>query len=117
MALKSLYTALVYAAVAAMFVFGLGPLLWDAWQDRQLQSDGLRSRAEVLSITDTRSRVNGNPVVELRLRIGTETGAPYEATLRAPISPVDLPRVQPGLKVDVMVHRDDRLRVALARAP
>lgn len=106
---------LVYAAVAAMFVFGLGPMLWSGVRDHLLQANGVPAKATVLVITDTRSRVNGNPVVDLQLRVTGEGGQTYEASLRTAISPVDLPRYQPGLTVDLRVDREDRQRVVLAK--
>jgi len=108
---------LVYAAVAMMFVFGLGPMLWNGVRDHRLQTQGLPAKAKVLTITDTRSRVNGNPVVDLQLSLAAEGGQPYAVSLRTAISPVDLPRFQPGLTVDVVVDREDRQRVALAKNP
>ncbi len=106
---------LVYAAVAAMFVFGLGPMLWSSLRARRLRALGLPARARVLTITDTRSRVNGNPVVELQLSVETAGGQTYTTLLRTAISPVDLPRHQPGMMLEVVVDRQDRQRVVLAK--
>lgn len=105
---------LVYAAVAAMFIFGLGPMLWGNWRDRRLRADGLPAKATVLAITDTRSRVNGNPVVDLQLSVQASADHTYTTQLRATISPVDLPRYQPGMTVNVVADPEDRQRVVLA---
>jgi hypothetical protein len=64
---------------------------------------------------DTRSKVNGNPVVNLQSSVRAPNGETYPAGLRTAISPVDLPRFQPGLTVDVVVDKDDRQRLAIAR--
>jgi hypothetical protein len=106
---------LVYAAVALMFIFGLGPMVWNGWRDHQLQTHGQQAKAKVLVITDTRSRINNNPVVDLQFSVMTEDGQSYAASLRTAISPVDLPRYQPGMTVDLVVDRKDPQRVALAK--
>lgn len=107
---------LVYLAAAAMLVFGLGPMVLDGLRSHRLKANGLPAKATVLSITDTRSRVNGNPVVDLSLSVESG-GAAYTAGLRAAISPVDLPRYQPGQTVDILVDRNDRQHVGLPGRP
>lgn len=107
---------LVYLAAAAMLVFGLGPMALDGLRNHRLKANGLPAKATVLSITDTRSRVNGNPVVALSLSVGSGGGA-YTAGLRAAISPVDLTRYQPGQTIDVLVDPDDRLHLGLPGRP
>lgn len=107
---------LVYAAAALMFVFGLGPMIWNGVRDHRLQSNGLPAKAQVLQITDTRSRVNNNPVVDLEFSVSKASGETYPVSLRTAVSPVDLPRLQPGMTVDLVVDRNNPQRVALAKS-
>lgn len=109
-----MYEYLVYLAAALALAYGGGSLIWDSVRNHQLRANGLPAKATVVSITDTRSRVNGNPVVELRLNVVSGAGVAYPANLRTAISPVDLPRYQPGMNVDVLVDRDDPQRIGLA---
>jgi hypothetical protein len=106
---------IVYFAVAMMFVFGLMPLLWDGVRNHFLQANGLPTQAKVLVIEDTRSKVNGNPVVDLQLSVRAPGGETYAASLRTAISPVDLPRFQPGMTVDVVVDKENPQRLAIAK--
>jgi hypothetical protein len=111
---RRVYEYVVYLVAALALAYGAGSLIWDSVRERRLRDNGLPAKATVVSISDTRSRVNGNPVVELQLNVVPSTGAPYPANLRGPISTVDLPRVQPGMTVDVVVDRDDPQHIGLA---
>ena len=111
---RRVYEYVVYLIAALALAYGAGSLIWGSLRDQRLRNNGLAAKATVVSITDTRSRVNGNPVVELQLNVVPGTGAPYAANLRAPISPVDLPRLQQGMTVDVLVDRDDPQHIGLA---
>lgn len=73
--------------------------------------------AEVKWLRDTGSRNNHDPVVELTLRVEPDDGPPFEARLRTAISPVRLPSLQPGARVDVRYDPDAPGRVELAGAP
>jgi len=111
---RPVYEYLIYLVAAVLLVYGGGSMIWDSVRSQRLRAHGLPAKATVVSITDTRSRVNGNPVVDLELTVVPSTGAAYSTSLRSAISPVDLPRYQPGMSVDVLVDRDDPRHVGLA---
>lgn len=75
------------------------------------------ANAEVNWLRDTGSRHNHNPVVEISLRVEPDDGLPFEARVRTAISPVRLPSLQPGARVDVRYDPDAPGRVELAREP
>lgn len=108
-----MYEVLIYVIAAVALAYGGGSLIWDSVRNQRLRANGLPAKATVVAITDTRSRVNGNPVVELQLSVVSGADAAYPASLRSAISPVDLPRYQPGMSVDVLVDRDDPQRIGL----
>lgn len=68
-----------------------------------LMQHGVPGTATVVRLEETRSRINEDPVVKLTLDVVPDGLAPFEATLRAGISPLRLPYVTPGSDIAVKV--------------
>jgi hypothetical protein len=64
-----------------------------------LRKDEVAASAKIMSITDTGSRFNYNPVVKLRVEVQPESGASFQAEVKTAVSVVDLPAFQPGAVV------------------
>ena len=82
-------------------------------QIKDLQKHGISATAEVLQIWDTGMTLGHDPVVGFLLRVKPEDGASYQARTKAPISRLDVSRVQPGANVPVVYDPKDRQRVSL----
>lgn len=74
----------------------------------------LGASAEVTSVKDTGNRFNHNPEVQMTLRVEPAAGPPFEASVRTVISQVNLPRFQPGARVEVRYDPAVPERVELA---
>jgi len=61
-------------------------------QTSWVAQNGLEASAEVLSVADTGTTVNMNPVVELKLKVTPTAGAVFETTARTMVSRIAVPR-------------------------
>lgn len=65
------------------------------------------------SIVPTGSHHNEDPEVLISLEVTPAEGKPFSATVETPLSPVYLPRFQPGMTVNVRFDRQEPGHVAL----
>lgn len=80
---------------------------------RLIRKNGAPAMAEVLELKDTGMTLNENPVVSLRVMVRPEGVPPFEATMKALVGRLDVPRVQPGAMLPVKYDPNDHTRVAL----
>jgi hypothetical protein len=79
-----------------------------------LQASGLAATAQVLSVWDTGTTINENPVIGLVVQVRPENREPYEATIKkSVVSRLDLAKFQPGMIIPVRVDPKDPSRVAV----
>ena len=60
---------------------------------------GMDATAEVLSIQDTGTLINMNPVVVLQLKVQPTVGAEFTTTAQTPVSKIAIPRVGDKIKI------------------
>ena len=60
---------------------------------------GMDATAQVVSIQDTGSLINMNPVVILQLKVQPAMGAPFETTAQTVVSKIAIPRVGDTIKI------------------
>ena len=104
---------LLVVTVALSFVRKLRAFAAEGDAREQLWTRGTPARARVVRLTATGARRNHDPEVELELELALPDQAPHRATVRAFISSLAVPRVQPDCAIDVRVDPADRTRVAL----
>lgn len=80
----------------------------------QLQVAGMPAQARVLSVRQTGAYVNLAPQCVLELEVYPGTTPPYTATVYAPVPPMAIPRVQPGLMVPIRIDPLNPMHIALA---
>jgi hypothetical protein len=66
-----------------------------------IEAKGHDADAEILSISDTGTRINDNPVINFSLRVHPVSQPPFMGVARRTISIVELPQYQPGQLVRV----------------
>jgi len=98
---------LVYALLLAIIVnvvFVYFMMIRPAQEEKRLLATGLPGRAIIRDIQTTGVMVNRQPRVLLKVEVHPEQGIPYEAEFKQVISPVHLPKFQPGgefkIKID-----------------
>jgi hypothetical protein len=80
----------------------------------QLQLAGTPAQARVLSVRQTGAYVNMAPQCVLELEVYPGATPPYTATVYAPVPPMAIPRVQPGLMVPIRVDPLNPMHIVLA---
>jgi len=78
-----------------------------------IRKNGLPATARVLELRDTGMTLNENPVVSMRVEVQADGIEPFEATMKALVGRLDVPRVQPGAMLAVKYDPADHSRVAL----
>lgn len=99
--------------VVAVIGWSLGPpIYWDTRAAR-LRTVGTQSVARVIEARDTGDSMNHDPVVEFTLELEREGQPPGpRGTLKDALSPVLLPRYQPGMRVKVWFDPADPSQMA-----
>lgn len=104
----SLKPLLVVMSALVIVAFGFGPMLLDEYRNKQLLRHGVPAVAEIREIRPTGNYHNDQPQVRIKLDVTSESKDHFEATVTTYMSPVFLPRFQPGATVKIRYDRDDR---------
>jgi hypothetical protein len=80
---------------------------------KALHTTGVPARARIVKISDSGMTINEDPVVDFVLEIRRDDGSTYQATTRAPISRLDVPRFQPGAEVPIRIDPGNPAHVAI----
>lgn len=102
---------LVILAAVLFFVFAQGGGKQTA--QRNLLTTGIEAKARIVDLSDTGNRHNRNPEVRIQLEVRPATGEPFRASVTAFISPVDLPKFQPGTELTVRYDPANPAAVAI----
>ena len=84
-----------------------GAPIYNSIRNHRIVKEGLEAEATVLDLWDTGTTVNQNPIVGLRLEVHPAAGRVFTAETERLVSRVDLPKVQPGKKVQVKYDPDN----------
>jgi hypothetical protein len=76
---------------------------------------GIRGTATILSLKETGTRINNQPLVKMKLEVTLPGSAPYTTDAKAVISYFHVSQFQPGAVVAVMADRQDKNKVILLR--
>ena len=90
----------VALGIACAFCF-IASLIAGGLSNISIMAKGQDAQATVLSIQETGTTVNDNPVIDFSLEVRPSTSAPFKAVARKTVSLIELPSVQPGQTVRV----------------
>ncbi len=68
-------------------------------EDKRIIADGVAASAVITSITDTKTRINQSPVLEIGLLVTESDGGTFDTNVVLPVSIVDIGSFQIGLRV------------------
>lgn len=92
-----------------------------AWRIPQIveraAAEGRLAVALPLDITETGTRINAQPLCELRLLVLPSTGSAYRTTIRSVLSILDISRLSSGAPIVVGIRRPGRPDVAVVPDP
>jgi hypothetical protein len=106
------YLPVMVLGIALPLYFVVKLLRGSAERNRIL-STGLPAQATISRIWETGTRVNDRPLVGFELQVWPPGGAPYVAQCSMIVSPLAIPRIQPGATVAVKIDRADASKVAI----
>lgn len=87
------------AVISAVLL--VASLVVGAFANSRILKNGVDADAAIIKISETGTRVNENPVVDIFLEVRPATLPPFSAETRRTVSIVDLPSFQPGRLVNV----------------
>ncbi len=103
----------IWIASSLVMIAGLWLLGRSTAKTEKLRKEGIRGTASILSATETGTRINGQPVVKLQLRISAPGVTPFDAEKKQVVPLIALGRLTSGSPVTVYVDRADHSRYAL----
>lgn len=82
--------------------------------NRTIDLHGIPAEAQLLRIEHTKAKVQGQPVIQLVLRVNAPNKAPYDVTIRWLMRPMDGVRLVEGRMLRVKIHptRDNEVGLA-----
>lgn len=89
------------ALFAGTFIFFIGSMVVGGLANKRVIAKGQDAEAKILSITDTGTRINDNPVVDFSLQVQPANFPAFIAQARQTVSMIHLPSLQPGKSVYV----------------
>lgn len=81
---------------------------------RYIERHGIVTHAEILEAGFTKTEVDGQPVINLRLRVLPQDKAPYEVSMKWTMRPTDGMNLMVGKLVQVKVHPTKHREVIVA---
>lgn len=91
----------------------VGPIIRGALRNRRLRRHGGTAKATVVSVQQTSTQINDQPVCDIVLRIEPEGEEPFEATSRQVVALTTLVELTRGAVVTVRYDPRDRRKVVL----
>jgi hypothetical protein len=102
---ESVFTGIWMIALGALFagtfIFFIASLLVGALANQRILATGQDGEATILSIADTGTRINDDPVIDFSLQVRSAGCPAFAALARQTVSMIHLPAYQPGRIVSV----------------
>jgi hypothetical protein len=118
---ESMIMTLVIVAVVGLVTLAslafAGYIMWKVFskmgEASRLKQIGIPGTAQVLSLSDTGTTINDNPMVALSLQVQSPHHGSYQVQTTSIISRLVIPRVQPGGTVPVKIDPTNPQKVVL----
>jgi hypothetical protein len=86
---------------AGTFIFFIASLIIGGLSNRRILASGKDAEAKILTIADTGTRINDNPVIDFSLQVQPASYPAFVAQARQTVSAIHLSSYQPGKIVTV----------------
>ena len=104
--------AIIVASIGIPLYFAF-PTFADLINQDSLRTEGIEAQAVVLSVEQTRSRVNENWIFEVQLEVSPEDAPPYQVTVSQAFEILHVSLLQPGVQATIRYDQDDRRKVVI----
>ena len=103
----------IFGVIGLIFVMVFG-LIVRRWLIKQkVLQTGVAATATIMSIRDTGTRINDDPVVGMMLQVQPPSGPSFQAEVKETVSILQIPLYQPGARLDVKYDPADQKSVAI----
>ncbi len=106
--------ALVVLTTGFSLVMVFGTLFKGAARRKALLSQGVDGSAKLMVVEQTGTRVNDQPMLQLRMMVEVPGGSPYSVLHREVVPQIRLAQLQPGIHLPVKVDPRDPRNMAIA---
>ena len=103
-------TIAVLASIAVTF----GGIIKGSLARKRLMKEGVAGTAQLVSVEQTGTRVNDQPMLRLRMLVTVPNKAPYSVLHKEVVPLIRLPEVQPGAQLHVRVDAADPAVMCIA---
>lgn len=105
---------IVPLAVAGTFVV---PVMLRAMAIHKIQTSGIPAIGTVLSIADSGTKYNYQPVYNIQLQITPASGPAFTSMAQIALNPANLAQIQPGQQLPVKYSAGNHSQAVIATAP
>src|SRR5690554_373052 len=93
--------ALVFVFLILSVLFMVGSFVIRHRQKKRIKKYGKPGKAKVISLFQTGTTINQNPMVGFELEVHPTTGAVFKTTTRQVIRLTDIPKIHPGIEFKI----------------
>lgn len=97
----SLWLILTVGLAGAGFFFMIAGIIASAISNRRILTQGQTVKAKILSVKDSGTRINNNPVLSFTLEVNTPDQGTFNAEAQKLVSIVDVATYQAGTMIEV----------------
>lgn len=105
----------VGCVMIAVFYLFYRVLIKPAMEHSRLLKNGTPATGTILSVQETGTRINNQPLVKLRLQVNLANNPPYEVETKTVVSYFQIATVQPGNTLQLMVDPQNKMKVTIVR--
>ncbi len=105
---------IITLAVVGSIALTFGQIFKGSRLRKQLMQTGIEGTAQLMSVTQTGTRVNDQPMLRLHMLVHLPGQQPYAVVHNEIVAEIRLAQVQPGVLVPVRVDPKDRALMAIA---
>lgn len=109
----SLWLILTVGIALAGFFFMIAGIISEAISNKHILSKGQSIKAKIISVKDTKTRINNNPVLEFTLEVKTPDQGTFKTEAQKLVSIADLTKYEAGAMIEVK-YIPGTQRVAIA---
>jgi hypothetical protein len=80
----------------------------------EMLENHIKAKAVVQQIAQTGTWINNNPQVAFVLEVHPPSDPSYQVETNKVVQVIDVPQIQPGKEIDVLIDPDDNQKVTLA---
>ncbi len=105
-----IFMILLSGGIASFFVV---PMIRAHFRDERIMARGQVATARVISLSDTGSRVNDQPVATIELEVRPPGAAAFTATAQTVVTAINAMQFQPGKQVSVRYDPTNHSQVVI----